>query len=120
MQHGVRWGVDLAMDCGEKRKRVYLASGIDDLGCKVLVLVANHLAECVLNSRVVAVDKVAVDKLHRETRLSCRALDQLLARETGTGCIRALTHGSAADNGHLSLLGGRHRAAGFLRRTCGS
>jgi len=49
----------------------YLASGVDDLGGKLLVLVPNDLAERVLDGRVVAVDKVAVDELHRQTRLAC-------------------------------------------------
>jgi hypothetical protein len=49
----------------------YLAGGIDDLGRKVLVLISNHLAERVLDGGIVAVDKVAIDKLHRQTRLAC-------------------------------------------------
>jgi len=74
-----------------------LASRIDDLSRIVLVLVLDHLAESILDGRVVAVDKVPVDELHRQTRLA---------------------DGSAADNGHLSLLGrGRHLAAGFGRRS---
>lgn len=56
---------------GEKEVCKYLSSGVDDLGRKVLVLVANELAECVLYGRVIAVHEVAVDKLHRQTRLSC-------------------------------------------------
>lgn len=116
----VGWGEDLAMLRGE-RKLVYLAGGIDDLRGKVLVLVANHLAEGVLNGRVVAVDKVAVDKLHRETRLACPCLSATapMACDAGTINAQTLTHGSAADNGHLSLLGGRHCGAGFLCRACG-
>jgi hypothetical protein len=31
-----------------------------------------------------------------------------------------LTDSSTADNGHLSLLGCRHLAAGFLGSSCGS
>jgi hypothetical protein len=52
-------------DAGRKKSSKYLTRRIYDLGCKVLVFVPDHLAECVLNGRVVAVDKVAVDELHR-------------------------------------------------------
>lgn len=68
--------MDLAMQCGEERKIMYLASGIDDLCCKVLILVPDHLAEGILDSRIIAIDKVAVDELHRETRLACGRLGQ--------------------------------------------
>lgn len=50
---------------------MYLASRIDDLSRIVLVLVLDHLAERILDGRVVAVDKVPVDELHRQTRLAC-------------------------------------------------
>lgn len=63
--------MEIATRCGEKEILKYLASSIDNLRCKVLVLVTNHLAERVLNSWIVAVDKVAVDELHRQTRLAC-------------------------------------------------
>jgi hypothetical protein len=56
---------------GVKKSSKYLTSRVYNLGCKVLVLVADHLAEGVLNGRVVAVDKVAIDKLHCQTRLAC-------------------------------------------------
>lgn len=52
-------------------KTAYLSGGIDDLGRKLLVLVADHLAEGVLDGRIVALDKVAVHELHRQTRLAC-------------------------------------------------
>jgi hypothetical protein len=63
---------------GEKKSSKYLTSRIYNLGCKVLVLVPDHLAECVLNGRVVAVDKVAINELHRQTRLAC------IVRQSGT------------------------------------
>jgi hypothetical protein len=69
----VGWGVEMATRCGEKEMVKYLARGIDNLGCKVLVLISNHLAECVLDGGIVAVDKVAIDKLYRQTRLACTA-----------------------------------------------
>lgn len=43
-----------------------LAGSIDDLCCKFLALVFDGLAERVLNSRVVAVDEMAIDKLYCE------------------------------------------------------
>lgn len=56
---------------GSKRKMgKYLSCSIDNLGCIVLVLVANNLAKSILNGRIVAVDKVAVDELYRQTRLA--------------------------------------------------
>lgn len=48
----------------------YLASCVDDFSCKVLVLVADHLAEGVLDGRVVALDEMAVDELNRQARLA--------------------------------------------------
>ena len=59
-----------------------LAGRIDHLDGKVLVPIANDLAEGVFDGGVVRVDKVAVDVLHSQ---------------------RALADGSAADNGHLTL-----------------
>jgi hypothetical protein len=56
---------------GEKKSSKYLTGRVYNLGRKLLVLVPDHLAEGVLNGRVVAVDKVAVDELHRQTRLAC-------------------------------------------------
>jgi hypothetical protein len=50
---------------------MYLASRIDNLSRIVLVLILDHLAEGILDSRVVAVDEVPVDELHRQTRLAC-------------------------------------------------
>jgi hypothetical protein len=44
----------------------YLSCGVDDLGCKVLILVLDDLAECVLNRWIVALDKVAIYELDGE------------------------------------------------------
>jgi hypothetical protein len=49
---------------------MYLTSRIDNLRRKVLRLVTDHLAECVLDSGIVAVYEVTVDELHRHTRLA--------------------------------------------------
>jgi len=57
---------------------MYLPSGIDKLRCKLLVLVTNDLAERVLDGGIVAVDKVAVDELNRQTRLACSRGRQLV------------------------------------------
>jgi hypothetical protein len=75
---GRRWGVDLGVASrrGGKENLMYLASRIDNLSRIVLVLVLDHLAKSILDSRVVAVDKVPIDKLHRHTRLACRLLGQ--------------------------------------------
>jgi hypothetical protein len=61
----------------------YLASSVDNLRRKVLVLVANHLAERILNGWVVAVDKVAIDELHRQTRLACTVCQSDASRMLG-------------------------------------
>ena len=117
-------------DCGEGKKShvQYLSSRVDNLCCKLLVLIANHLAKSIFNGGIVAVDKVAVDELHRQTRLACSCLSVVLvrvalhvklARRDAQQGSR-LTDGPTADNGHLSLLRGRHLAAGFLRRSSGS
>ena len=46
---------------------------IDDLDRKVMVLIANHLAESVLDGGVVGIDEVAVDILYSERALACIA-----------------------------------------------
>lgn len=106
---------------GEKENLTYLASSINDLGRKVLVLPLDHLAERILDSRVIAIDKVAVDELHRHTRLACTNSRQLHRRwqVTERACcssqLRMLTDSSTADNGHLPLLRLRgHLAGGFV------
>ena len=48
-----------------------LAGGVDHLDGKVMVAVADDLAESVLDGRVVGVDKVAVDVLHCEGGFAC-------------------------------------------------
>jgi len=67
----LEWGWRSRRDAGRRKACKYLASCVDDLGRKFLVLVADEFAERVLYGRVIAVHKVAVDKLHRQTRLSC-------------------------------------------------
>jgi hypothetical protein len=59
---------------GEKRSQSYLSGGIDNLGRKVLALVPYNLAESILDGGVIALDEVAVDKLHRQTRFAYFAL----------------------------------------------
>lgn len=63
--------MDLAAGAGREENLTYLASSIDNLSREVLVLPLDHFAECVLDGGIVAVDKVAVDKLHRHTGLAC-------------------------------------------------
>lgn len=43
-----------------------LSSRVDNLGRKVLALVPDSLTKCILNGWVVAVDKMSINKLHRE------------------------------------------------------
>jgi hypothetical protein len=62
---------DGGRDAGRKKSSKYLACSIDNLRRKVLVLITNHLAKGILNRRIIAVDKVAIDELHRQTRLAC-------------------------------------------------
>lgn len=51
---------------GQTASLAYLSCSIDDLCSKVLILVFNHLAECVLDGGIVALDEVAIDKLDGE------------------------------------------------------
>ena len=44
----------------------YLTSGVDDLRRKVLTAVLDDLAECVLDSRIVAIHEVSINELHCE------------------------------------------------------
>ena len=48
-----------------------LAGGVDHLDGKVVVAVADDLAESVFDGRVVRVDEVPVDVLHCEGGLAC-------------------------------------------------
>jgi hypothetical protein len=117
----------------ENKSSMYLPSGIDNLGRKVLILIADYFAEGILDSRIVALDEVAVDELYRQTGLAYMSSgqksallcvlrlvpDSRAARVRASsvwarGCKR--TDGSAAYNGNLSLLGTRHLAvAGGVR-----
>ena len=56
----------------------YLSCSVYNLCRKVLVLVANDLAEGVLNGWIVAIYKVAVDELNRQTRLAYSACQTAL------------------------------------------
>ena len=53
------------------KDETHLTGRVDDVELEVLALVLDRLGERVLDGRVVAVDKVLVDKLHRERRLAC-------------------------------------------------
>jgi hypothetical protein len=64
-------GQGAAAAAGSKENLTYLTSSIDDLRREVLVLPLDHFAERVLDSRVITIDKVAVDELHRHTGLAC-------------------------------------------------
>lgn len=69
---------DVAMDA-DKVLRVQdailvLAGGVDDLGGIFLALVADLLAECVLDGRVVALDKVSLDVTDRQRGFACGML----------------------------------------------
>jgi len=97
-------GVDdhIAMDANEvlrvKNAILILPCSVNDLSREVLILPLDHLAESVLDGRVVAVDKVTVDELHRHTRLA---------------------DSSTANDGHLSLLGrGGHFAGNYVVYVC--
>lgn len=59
-----------------------LAGGVDHLDGKVMVAVADDLAESVLDGRVVGVDKMAVDVLHCEGGFACARVVLL-----GGGCF---------------------------------
>jgi hypothetical protein len=103
-----------------------LACRVDNLGRKVLALVLDHLAKRVLDRGVVAVDEVAVHEPHRQRRLACLihlcqlCLHPTLAEansniERGDQYGSILTDRAAADNGDLSLLGGRHGGTASCR-----
>lgn len=64
-------------DAGRKEKLMYLSRRIDDLCRKILILVPNQFAKSVLDGRIVAVDEVAVDKLHGQTRFAWTRRGQL-------------------------------------------
>lgn len=57
--HKVRWELS-------RQVATYLAGGVDNLCSKLLSLMADGLAEGVLDGRIVAVDKVSVYKLHSQ------------------------------------------------------
>lgn len=112
-------------DAGRKEMLMYLTGRVDNLSRVVLVLPPDQLAERIFYSRIVAVDKVAIDKLHSERGLSCTVCKSwYLSHALGRARLKPkhaqtqLTNGPAAHNGNLSLLWcGRHVVAGFLRRS---
>lgn len=57
---------------------MYLTSGVDNFSRKLLVLIPDHFAESILDGRVVAVDEMPVDELHRQTRLACSRFSGVL------------------------------------------
>lgn len=79
----------------------YLSSSIDNLYGEVLVLVLDDLGEGVLNGGVIRIDKVAVDELNSQRALAYDVSACWI--QSWHGCSQR-THGSAADDGHLSLL----------------
>jgi hypothetical protein len=89
---------DARRDAGGKKSSKYLTGRIDNLRCKVLVLIPDHLAEGVLNCRIVAVDKVAVHELHRHTRLAC------CVRQSGTSHMLAQTTRNLRDHSPTARL----------------
>jgi len=103
-----------------------LTGGVDDLGRKVLVLVANDFGEGVLNGGIVGVDKVTVHELYSERALAWRVKVSQGALVVLVGlCVKLLvnqiprqrTNRSAADYGHLALsLLGRHVRDRFARK----
>ena len=49
-----------------------LAGSIDNFSSIVLTLKSNDLAKGILDRRIIALDEVAVDELHRQGRLACK------------------------------------------------
>lgn len=49
----------------------YLTRRVDYFSREVLTSVLDHIAEGVLNRRVIALHKVALDELHRQRRFAC-------------------------------------------------
>ena len=48
----------------------YLSGGVNDFRGKVLALVLDHTAKGILDCRIVALDKMAIDKLDSERRFA--------------------------------------------------
>ena len=67
-----------------------LTSSVDHLRRKLLVFIADDLGECVLNGRVVCVDKVAVNVLNGEGALAC-TVDVSHKPWNGTACVNLPT-----------------------------
>lgn len=63
----------LSKDCIRLKGRTDLASGVHNLGAELLVLELDVLAKRVLNGRVVAFDKVAIDELDCERGFAYRS-----------------------------------------------
>lgn len=118
--------VDANEVLGVKDAVFILAGGVDHLDGKVMVAVADDLAESVLDGRVVGVDEVAVDVLHCERGFACARVVFVRRRvafafagwwrrdESGRrGGIH--TDRSTADDGHLALLLLRRHIVGGRR-----
>lgn len=114
--------VDANEVLGVKDAVFILAGGVDHLDGKVMVAVADDLAESVLDGRVVGVDEVAVDILHCEGGFACARVVFVRRRVAFAGCWKwdesgrgggIHTDRSTADDGHLALLLlGRHIVGG--------
>jgi hypothetical protein len=101
-----------------------LAGGVDHLDGKVMVAVADDLAESVFDGRVVRVDEVPVDILHCEGGFACARVVLLgpvyfcllagdQTSESGRGGRH--TDRSTADDGHLALFLLRRHVVGGRR-----
>lgn len=58
-------------DTGRPGLSAYLTRRVDYFSREVLTSVLDHIAEGVLNRRVIALHKVALDELHRQRRFAC-------------------------------------------------
>ena len=92
-----------------------LAGRIDNLYSEILVLVPNDFAECILNGRVVGVDKVVVDKLDCQRTLACSSVRPAELWWRGGWLLR--TDRPATDNSHLTLLLLRRHSCQSMRST---
>lgn len=113
--------VDADKVLGVENAVFVLAGGVDHLDGKVMVAVADDLAESVFDGRVVRVHEVAIDILHCEGGFACvrvvllGAWVLLLAGDRRAWEGRRHTDRSTADDGHLALLLLRRHVVGGRR-----
>lgn len=92
----------------------YLTRGVDYFGREVLPAIFDHFAECILDGRVIAIDKMLFHESHCQRRFAWSQADPSSMAIFANTAGRFLTDRSTSNNSHLPLLWGRRHGYCFL------